>query len=166
MKAFKENEELYEKFGKEDPLWAVLTQKQNKGMDIDLEKFFATGRDDISFHLKKIEEMDLSLNKERCLDFGCGVGRLSNALAEHFEQVSALDVSSSMIEKAESLRKHDNIEFILNKQPDLAVFEDETFDFIFTINRVTRISISLMFYFGIFFYQIKSPTYSFIDNFR
>jgi len=132
MKAFKENEELYEKFGKEDPFWAVLTQKQYKGMDIDLEKFFATGRDDISFHLKKIEEMNLSLNKQRCLDFGCGVGRLSNALAEHFEQVSALDVSSSMIERAESLRKHDNIEFVLNKQPDLTVFEDETFDFIFT----------------------------------
>ncbi len=132
MKAFRENEQLYEKFGKEDPFWAVLTQKQYKGTDIDLEKFFATGRNDISYHLEKIEEINLSLSKHKCLDFGCGVGRLSNALAEYFEQVYALDVSSSMIEKAESLRKHGNIEFVLNKEPNLEVFEDETFDFVFT----------------------------------
>ena len=39
------------------------------------------------------------------LDFGCGAGRLSRALAAHFEHVVGVDVSASMIETARALNR-------------------------------------------------------------
>ena len=39
------------------------------------------------------------------LDFGCGVGRLTHALAPHFERTYGVDVSSTMIEQAQAARR-------------------------------------------------------------
>lgn len=131
-RAFKEAERTFEELGEREPFWAVLSQEKYRGTDVDLEEFFSSGQRDISYHLQKLEELGLTPERQSCLDFGCGVGRLSNALAEHFMQVHALDIASSMLERAESLKRHDNIEFVLNKQPDLRVFEDESFDLIYS----------------------------------
>ena len=38
--------------------------------------------------------------RRSALDFGCGIGRLSQALAEHFDQVYGVDISPKMIELA------------------------------------------------------------------
>ncbi len=36
----------------------------------------------------------------KALDFGCGVGRLTQALADYFNEVAGVDVSPTMVNKA------------------------------------------------------------------
>ncbi len=72
-------------------------------------------------------------NKKRALDFGCGVGRLTQALAAHFEQVDGVDVSRGMIKLADDLNPFpDSCRFHLNQAGDLALFETGSFDFVFS----------------------------------
>jgi ubiquinone/menaquinone biosynthesis C-methylase UbiE len=66
-------------------------------------------------------------------DFGCGVGRLSQALAEHFDSVTGVDIAPSMIAEARARNRHgDKVTYVLNERADLSSFDDESFDFIYT----------------------------------
>jgi len=66
-------------------------------------------------------------------DFGCGVGRLTQALAEHFESVTAVDISERMIELARGLNRHgERVSYVHNTASDLAAFSPGTFDFVYS----------------------------------
>ena len=68
---------------------------------------------------------------QTALDFGCGVGRTTRALAPHFEKVTGLDISATMIERARDLNRDvANVEFTCNARPDLAIFPAATFDLV------------------------------------
>jgi SAM-dependent methyltransferase len=47
----------------------------------------------------------------RCVEVGCGPGRMTGALAERFDQVLALDVSPAMLERARATVSAGNVEF-------------------------------------------------------
>src|SRR5262249_22579414 len=67
------------------------------------------------------------------LDFGCGVGRLSRALAARFERCTAVDVSPRMLDVATRLNEDlPNIEVVLNDRPDLGLFESGSFDLVYS----------------------------------
>jgi ubiquinone/menaquinone biosynthesis C-methylase UbiE len=69
----------------------------------------------------------------RALDFGCGVGRLTQALADHFTEVHGVDISPSMIEHARSFNRHpERCLFHLNSSNELRMFEDNWFDFVYS----------------------------------
>jgi ubiquinone/menaquinone biosynthesis C-methylase UbiE len=71
------------------------------------------------------------LRRGRALDFGCGVGRLTQALAAHFDHVTGVDVSATMLELArQHNRTGERVHFLRNTQPDLALFPDASFDFV------------------------------------
>ncbi|WP_373288585.1 class I SAM-dependent methyltransferase [Brucella endophytica] len=61
-------------------------------------------------------------SNERCLDFGCGVGRVTQALATKFHKAIGIDISPTMIAKAENYREKNgcgNADFILTSSSDL-----------------------------------------------
>lgn len=66
-----------------------------------------------------------------CLDFGCGVGRLTVPLAESFQQTVGVDVAAPMVEAA---RRHQpagtRCSFLVNRDPDLRRFPSGTFDLV------------------------------------
>lgn len=67
----------------------------------------------------------------RVLDLGCGIGRLTAPLAQHFAQVVGVDVSAEMIKAAESIHGElDNCRFETNSGADLADFESGAFDLV------------------------------------
>ena len=67
----------------------------------------------------------------RCLDFGCGVGRLTLALAAHFREVVGVDIAPSMLERAEKYKgPASNVSYVLNGREDLSQFPDGSFDFV------------------------------------
>jgi SAM-dependent methyltransferase len=69
----------------------------------------------------------------RALDFGCGPGRLTQALAAHFEQVDGVDISPSMIALADRLNQRpDRCHYHLNDTNDLRRFQDQTFDVVYS----------------------------------
>ena len=48
----------------------------------------------------------------RCVEVGCGPGRMTGALAERFDRVVALDVSPAMLEQARANVTAPNVEFV------------------------------------------------------
>jgi SAM-dependent methyltransferase len=66
----------------------------------------------------------------RVLEIGCGVGRITRALAKQFGQVDAVDVSGEMIARArQALRDCSNVRLHQNNGADLSLFGAEEFDF-------------------------------------
>jgi ubiquinone/menaquinone biosynthesis C-methylase UbiE len=55
------------------------------------------------------------VNKESCLEIGCGAGRITKHLAGYFNEVHALDVSEKMIEYARNHMKSPFVVFHLSK---------------------------------------------------
>ena len=93
----------WERFGKTDPYFAVLTAPEFHGRLSDTEraKFFASGKTHIDTILAIIRDrLDPSFAPVRALDFGCGVGRLLLPLAELCRDVTGVDVSPSMLAEA------------------------------------------------------------------
>lgn len=117
----------WQRFGTEDPLWAVLSDPEFRGGGWDEEAFFATGQREIA------ELLDLTNppRNGRALDFGCGVGRLTLPLADHFREVVGVDIAPSMIEKAKTYKgTQGNVAYVVNQRDDLSQFPDESFDFV------------------------------------
>jgi ubiquinone/menaquinone biosynthesis C-methylase UbiE len=67
------------------------------------------------------------------LDFGCGVGRLTRAMASHFGSCWGVDISPTMIRLAEEFNQQiSNCHFCLNERDDLRAFADNNFAFVYT----------------------------------
>ncbi|HSM78634.1 MAG TPA: hypothetical protein VLT57_13440, partial [Bryobacteraceae bacterium] len=71
--------------GEQDPFWAIITAagKENNGWDVD--EFFSTGVAEIERVMQYVARQHPLPRRARALDFGCGAGRLSQALASHFD---------------------------------------------------------------------------------
>jgi ubiquinone/menaquinone biosynthesis C-methylase UbiE len=121
-------------FGKQDPLWAIMTWPSKRNRQWKLDEFFRTGEDEIKATLDHVESVGLPRPHRRALDFGCGVGRLTQALGTRFESVCGVDIAQSMIELAREYNKHgERCQYFHNTADDLRIFEDGSFDFVFTL---------------------------------
>ena len=95
-------DKAWEKFGRTDPYFGVLAHERFTASQIEAnrEEFFASGRHSIGHILARYEQHFGKLRRDRALDHGCGVGRLTLPLAAQFGEVFGLDVSPSMIAEA------------------------------------------------------------------
>lgn len=133
MKILEFSKTTYEKLGREDPLYGVLTNDRFRHNRRDQGEFFASGQREIAGVLDYVDGLALELSRGRALDFGCGVGRLSQALAEHFEAVVGVDIAESMVARAREYNRHGGrVEYLANAVDDLRVLETESFDFIYS----------------------------------
>lgn len=131
--ALRHVQETYEELGRDDPLYAVLSFEFARGNRWDPEEFFARGRREIAVALDSLKALGLSPQRHRALDFGCGVGRLAQALCEHFEQVVGMDISQAMIDAARRYNRHgQRCDYRVNTTDHLRQLEDASFDFIYT----------------------------------
>jgi SAM-dependent methyltransferase len=123
----------WDALGRIDPMWAVLTHPDRRDRGWDEEAFFATGRAEIAGVMLDLERLGRPARRGRCLDFGCGVGRLTQALAEHFERCDGVDIAPSMLKAARNLNHHgDRVAFHLNDTDDLSLFPSGSFDFVYS----------------------------------
>lgn len=116
----------WDKLGKQNALWAVLSDKTKWGE----KEFFETGRQEIEQVLGELDKHGAKVNFGRAMDFGCGVGRLSQALGQHFKQVVGVDIAESMIRQARDFNRRKNVEFKHVTSGDLSDFDDNSFDFV------------------------------------
>jgi len=129
----KELQKNWNEFARTDPLWAIITVPEKKGARWNVEEFFQTGRDEIAAVLRYVESLHVPLARRKALDFGCGVGRLTQALADHFDEVAGVDIAPSMLDLARQYnRQGDKCKYFLNERADLRLFTDNQFDFIYT----------------------------------
>jgi SAM-dependent methyltransferase len=121
------------RLGAEDPLWAVLIRPGTRHGGWDPDEFLATGRAEVGAALTRLDELGVLPRPGRVLDFGCGAGRASQALAEHAAEVVGVDVSEPMLATARRLdRSGGRCTFVLNERPDLSVFADASFDLVYS----------------------------------
>jgi len=126
-------ERRWNEAGKEDPFWAVLSEPDKKGNRWQADEFFQTGVDEINQMMADVARLGVDAPRRRALDFGCGPGRLTQALGAHFQQVDGVDISPSMIALADRLnRRPDRCRYHLNESDDLRRFPDQTFDLVYS----------------------------------
>lgn len=118
--------------GSQDPLRAILTR--SGGNDAwDAARFFESGVLEIDSVLRRVEGIQPLLQKKCALDFGCGVGRLTQALASHFERACGVDISQAMIGHARQYNQRGRrCEYLVNETSDLRRFSSGEFDFIYS----------------------------------
>jgi SAM-dependent methyltransferase len=123
----------YEKLGEEDPFYGVLTVDQFRHNQWDPREFFRTGEREIREVLRYAGRLGLKLNFQRALDFGCGTGRLSQALGDHFQHVTGVDIAESMVRTAWAHNRHGKgVQYLVNTTPDLKNLDSDCFDFIYS----------------------------------
>lgn len=123
----------WEDLGRLDPLWSIITDHERKHGKWDLEEFFLTGEHEITHLIDYSTKKGYVTGREAALDFGCGVGRLSGALAKRYGKVCCVDISESMVKKALELNdKLLNCEYIVNTEAHLSMLQDDTFDLIYS----------------------------------
>jgi ubiquinone/menaquinone biosynthesis C-methylase UbiE len=80
-----------------------------------------------------LSENGWPLRTRHALDFGSGPGRLSQALANQFDQVTGVDISHTMVETAKSFNRHgDRVRYLVNTRPNLSLFDNGTFDLVYS----------------------------------
>jgi len=119
--------------GNSEPYWSVLTNPGylNENIEENKNSFYQSGKGElVNFFaaLKRAKINPQSLSK--CLELGCGVGRVTAALAAHYPSVIGVDVSPEHLRLADAYL-HDqgltNIELALlsdlQSLPELGKFD-------------------------------------------
>lgn len=123
----------WERLGQQDPMWAILSDPSKKGRNWDPAVFFKTGEQDIRDLFEEIRVSEFPLQRGTALDFGCGLGRLTQALCSRFDKCYGVDISSTMLAEANRYNRFgDACEYILNTASDLRCFRDDSFDFLYS----------------------------------
>jgi len=128
-------QQFWNALAEHDPLWAILSDPTRRGGRWDLETFFGTGAREISTLMHQLDGLPggRQVDRTAALDFGCGVGRLTHALALYFDSVVGVDVSSVMIAHAQRLNRLPNrVTYVHNDRSDLQVLGDRRFNLIYT----------------------------------
>lgn len=115
-----------------DALGAILTDASKADGKWDIAEFMATGAAEIEIilgHLARIGR--LPHFDGAALDFGCGVGRLTQPLAQHFASCVGVDISQEMIQRAESLNQSAHCRYVAHSDANLP-FADGSFSFIYS----------------------------------
>ncbi|MGZ4676110.1 MAG: class I SAM-dependent methyltransferase [Acidimicrobiia bacterium] len=121
--------EAWNEWGVVNPLWAVVT---NESGEWDRSEFYDTGRAEIDRVMALCAFAGLE-SRRRALDFGCGVGRCTLSLADHFEEVVGVDIAPSMVGEANVvLAATPNAVCRVNDAANLRQFDDELFDLVYS----------------------------------
>lgn len=134
MNSLKELQRTWEGLAQADPLWAICTDPAKQNKRWGREEFFATGRTEVGVVLRCLADLGMSVDgKAPALDFGCGVGRLTRAMAEHFAQCWGVDISPTMITLAKEFNRDlPQCRFLLNERDTLESLKDNYFGFVYT----------------------------------
>ena len=128
-----DSQQYWDRFAATDPLWAVLSFPEKRGGRWPLQEFMKTGEREIALLFQQFAELQLPLPSKRALDFGCGVGRLSQAFARRMDHVVGADLSRVMIDLARSLDRYpDRVEYICTADTGLDTLASRSFDCIYS----------------------------------
>src|SRR5689334_11853601 len=82
-----------------DPYWAILSDSERRfgGWEDDADSFTRSGAGEVAHVRAAGARLSLPHARSDALDFGCGAGRLTLALAREFDSCVGLDVSARMV---------------------------------------------------------------------
>jgi len=88
----------WQHLGETDPYWSVLTAPEYRGVPSaeSLARFFASGKAEVVRLQKALERSGIQLDgRGTCLEYGCGLGRVTRHLVPHFERTIGVDISAA-----------------------------------------------------------------------
>jgi SAM-dependent methyltransferase len=102
---FNHIQKTWELLGETDPHWSVLTSDKYKNEHLPQNKdvFYESGRSEVSQFINTLKRNHVELNFKTCLEYGCGVGRVTAELSHHFNIVYGCDISKFHLDVA---KKH------------------------------------------------------------
>lgn len=125
--------ENWDKLSKLDPYWSILVDPNKIDNKWDLNEFYASGKIQVTKLLNYLKKIGLTIHVNNALDYGCGAGRLSEALSEYFDHVTGVDFSQNMINIAKAHNQFKNLSFKNVNGKDLSNIQAKTFDFIVSL---------------------------------
>jgi SAM-dependent methyltransferase len=127
-------QQSWHELGLADPRWAILSEPSRQGGKWDDEAFWRTGQDLVDWVATHLDSLRLVPPLGDALDFGCGLGRLTQALAKHFQRVVGVDIAASMVDAARAVdRSEGRVHYVHNQADDLRQFGDGSFDFVLSL---------------------------------
>ena len=100
------------------------------------DEFYSSGSTDVEGHILTDFENICQGKPPRemsVLEYGCGAGRVTRALAQIFGEVHAVDISSEMLQRAsQALADCKNVRFYQTDGASLSALGDLKFDFAFS----------------------------------
>jgi len=127
------SQHYWDRHAASDPLWAVLAFPDKRGGRWTLQEFMKTGEREIALLFHRFAELQFAVPAGQALDFGCGVGRLTQALARRLERVVGADISPVMIDLARRLNRYpDRARYICTAETDLDTLPARSFGCIYS----------------------------------
>lgn len=121
----------WEYLANDDPMWSILSDDSKKGNRWNSDEFFEIGRRDAKGFVEYVRHFVPSIGDARGLDFGCGIGRLTQAHAAYFKEMVGVDISEKMISIAKAYNKFGSrVKYMVNPNPDLSILDSDSFDYI------------------------------------
>ena len=99
---FRHIQETWQHLGELEPYWSVLTSEQFKKSKLrDIDDFYNTGRNHVSTIFATLDRNGVDPHcYQSCLEYGCGLGRVTRWLSERFSFVFGYDISRTHLQEA------------------------------------------------------------------
>jgi SAM-dependent methyltransferase len=122
----------WESLAGRDALHAILTDATKVGRQWNIAEFMATGNTEIEMLMRHLAGLGYVPNPNgAALDFGCGVGRLTQALGRYFSSCVGVDISQTMIKRAQSLNELPHCQYVTTSDISLP-FPAAAFSFVYS----------------------------------
>ncbi len=134
MSVLQELQRNWEGLAQTNPLWAICTDPEKRQGQWSRDEFFATGKHEIERVMGYVNGLRLRVDRSApALDFGCGVGRLTRAMAAYFPECWGVDISPTMVRLATEYNQNvPQCCFLLNESSDLKALAAGYFGFVYT----------------------------------
>lgn len=134
QRAIRRQRQEWDELARFDVFQAILRDPAHVRRPWSQDAFFESGDRDAELVLAAAARHGLPRRLGRALDFGCGIGRVTRALAKHFEEVVGVDLSPAMISRALELNEGaPRCSFVVSFDPDLRRFESGSFDLVLSL---------------------------------
>jgi SAM-dependent methyltransferase len=104
VKSVQKIQKAWEHLGENSAHFSVITNNDYlpENLETNLVDFWASGQAEADLAVAVLERyLSTPLDKLVCVEYGCGVGRVTMGLASHFGEIHAYDVSSNHLKHAE-----------------------------------------------------------------
>jgi SAM-dependent methyltransferase len=122
----------WESLAERDAFHAILTDTTKAGGQWNIAEFMATGNAEIEILMRHLAGLGYIPNWDGVvLDFGCGVGRLTQALGYYFDSCTGVDISDVMVQQARSLNELPHCRYLATSNIPLP-FPADAFSFVYS----------------------------------
>lgn len=121
----------WEALARSEPYHSVLTADEYRSASWDAtarERFFQSGEDTLNRILQHVPERGERF--EDALDFGCGVGRVTLALARRSRRVTAVDVAPTMLALTRAHAEEAGLPHVVTLSPEELLKGRDSFDLV------------------------------------